>query len=156
MTNKKDGRANNGGARPGAGRPRIRHGASCICTKCMGKMRSRRRQDNPIPVEERRRIKESQWKRTYGITGEDYDRMFEAQEGRCAICRKEETRLFQGTPRHLSVDHCHKTNLVRGLLCFACNTGLGHFADDIHLLRRAIQYLRSSECVSISANLREG
>jgi hypothetical protein len=155
ITKKRDGRANNGGARPGAGRPRLRHTADCTCAKCMGEMRGRRRKDNPIPVEKRRRIKESQWKRTYGITGEDYDRMFEAQNGRCAICWKEEARLFQGTPRHLSVDHCHKTNIVRGLLCFACNTGLGHFADDVILLRRAIQYLQSSEYISSSVNLRE-
>lgn len=41
----------------------------------------------------------------------------------------------------LSVDHCHKTNATRGLLCGACNTGLGLFNDSPELLRASIQYL---------------
>jgi Recombination endonuclease VII len=42
------------------------------------------------------------------------------------------------------VDHCHKTNKVRGILCNGCNIGLGSFKDDINLLKNAIKYLETS------------
>lgn len=40
-----------------------------------------------------------------------------------------------------SIDHCHKTGKVRGLLCKTCNTGIGHLKDDPNILRSAINYL---------------
>lgn len=42
----------------------------------------------------------------------------------------------------LAVDHCHRTNKVRGLLCTKCNLGLGYFADTEELLQQAVTYLR--------------
>ena len=41
------------------------------------------------------------------------------------------------------IDHCHVTGVVRGLLCFSCNTALGHFKDDIDVLKSAIRYLEN-------------
>ena len=32
--------------------------------------------------------------------------------------------------KELCVDHCHKTGKIRGLLCFACNSGIGHLKDN--------------------------
>lgn len=52
----------------------------------------------------------------------------------CVICGSEE---------NLVVDHCHKTNVVRGMLCNHCNRGLGHFKDDPQLLEFARIYLLS-------------
>ena len=43
----------------------------------------------------------------------------------------------------LSIDHCHKTGKVRGLLCKHCNHGLGKFKDDVNLLKIAIDYLNN-------------
>ena len=51
--------------------------------------------------------------------------------GVCTIC---------GKPGN-QVDHCHKTNKVRGLLCINCNQGLGKFQDDPELLEFARIYL---------------
>ena len=50
----------------------------------------------------------------------------------CVIC---------GSTENLVVDHCHKTNIVRGMLCNHCNRGLGHFKDDPELLEFARMYL---------------
>jgi Autographiviridae endonuclease VII len=72
---------------------------------------------------------------THGITVEYYVGMFMAQAGKCGICY---TALSLATAR---IDHDHKTGVVRGLLCFHCNTGLGHFKDDRHLLYNAWLYL---------------
>lgn len=52
----------------------------------------------------------------------------------CVIC---------GSAENLVVDHCHKTNVVRGMLCNHCNRGLGHFKDDPMLLEFAKIYLLS-------------
>lgn len=74
-------------------------------------------------------------KAKYGITLEQYDQMFNKQGGVCAIC---------GRPpkiRRLAVDHDHKTGIVRGLLCFRCNYGLGFWKDDKQLLGAALTYL---------------
>lgn len=75
-------------------------------------------------------------KRRYNITEEDYRRLRTAQDGCCAVCGDEGSRLV--------VDHCHESGAVRGLLCAPCNKGLGHFRDDPNLLERAKTYLRGS------------
>ena len=53
----------------------------------------------------------------------------------CVIC---------GSKEKLVVDHCHKTNIIRGMLCNHCNRGLGHFRDDPKLLEFAKIYLLSN------------
>lgn len=74
--------------------------------------------------------------KSYGLTLEDYDRLASLQNGVCAICSSP-----CNTWEVLSVDHCHTTNEVRGLLCLSCNMGLGHFKDDVEKLANAIKYL---------------
>jgi len=74
----------------------------------------------------------------YGITIEDYNRMLSEQNGACAICGTDKPG---GKAKVWSVDHCHSTNRVRGLLCHRCNMGLGYFKDDLDRLRNAIAYL---------------
>lgn len=56
----------------------------------------------------------------------------------CHIC----CRKFK-TERDRSIDHCHVTGVIRGQLCFSCNTALGHFKDDIDVLKSALRYLES-------------
>lgn len=73
--------------------------------------------------------------RTYGITLAEYNRVLKHQGNGCAICQKP-----AGSPR-LSVDHCHTTGQLRGLLCWSCNKAIAHFKDNAVRLRAAAVYL---------------
>lgn len=70
----------------------------------------------------------------YGITVEDYQRLFAEQGGVCAICGR-------ATDRTLHVDHNANTGVVRQLLCAGCNLGLGCFIENPAALRAAAEYL---------------
>jgi hypothetical protein len=64
------------------------------------------------------------------------------QGGVCAICSRPETRPDRsGNPQRLSVDHCHETGQVRGLLCHSCNITLGVARDDPEHLRAMADYV---------------
>lgn len=76
----------------------------------------------------------------YGITLDDYDIYFKLQKGRCGICK---TKKLCRNGRFY-VDHNHKTNEFRGLLCNKCNVLLGMINDRIKLLKRAIRYLKQN------------
>lgn len=79
----------------------------------------------------------------FGITLEDYNKMSLQQDGVCVICKKPETSIERktGVIKNLCVDHDHKTNKVRALLCGKCNKALGLLNDDIFLLKNSILYL---------------
>ena len=82
----------------------------------------------------------------YGITLEQYEELFKKQGGVCALCKKPETvrrnKKTDGGER-LAVDHCHDTGLVRGLLCFKCNTAIGALGDTQEAALKAMKYLSS-------------
>ena len=71
----------------------------------------------------------------YGLTSDEYASLLQKQNGCCAICRATSEKSFD-------VDHDHKTGKVRGLLCGACNRGLGQFQDSPEILLAAHQYLK--------------
>lgn len=89
----------------------------------------------------REALRDGERKRRFGITPERYSEMFRSQNGVCAICQQPETATRLGTLKALSVDHCHKTGAIRGLLCSDCNTGIGKLKDDPSVLQSAIRYL---------------
>jgi hypothetical protein len=68
--------------------------------------------------------------------GIDYESLYRFQGGYCPICRR-----ATGKTKRLAVDHDHRTNEVRGLLCSTCNQILGHARDDINFFVRAMTYL---------------
>jgi hypothetical protein len=79
----------------------------------------------------------------YGINYDQYNELLHSQKGLCGICNKPETSIFvqTGKIKSLSVDHCHKTNVIRGLLCNSCNRVIGLLKDDPKILKLAINYL---------------
>lgn len=86
---------------------------------------------------DRRRILDRQRARRYGLTDDELAALHASQGGACAVCRG----TAPGGNGTWHVDHAHETGRVRGLLCSGCNVGLGHFRDDVTLLRSAIEYL---------------
>lgn len=104
------------------------------CKECRSQLMQRWRRENggSYQVERRRRLKY-----LYGIAPDKYDELLVKQNGVCAICRK-----LCVTGQRLSVDHCHETGKVRGLLCHNCNHGIGKFKDKPELLLAAAKYLK--------------
>lgn len=82
--------------------------------------------------------------RTYRLTEARYWKIYEAQGGACAGCRR-----ATGKVKRLSVDHDHACcsgptscgQCVRGLLCTTCNKFLGHVRDNPELLIGLAGYL---------------
>lgn len=80
-------------------------------------------------------------KRRFGITIDDYEKMYQEQGGSCLICGAHESC----NSHRLAVDHCHETGKVRGLLCKSCNVGIGNLKDNYDLCLRAARYLLEFE-----------
>lgn len=80
--------------------------------------------------------------RRYGLTEDEFNRRIRSQNGLCACCGKPPKPHRRAT---FVVDHDHKTNQVRGLICQKCNVGLGYLGDTVESLRAALRYLEAAE-----------
>lgn len=83
----------------------------------------------------------------YGINSEQYNKILLSQGEKCAICKTNQSELFKtGNAKYfpLVIDHSHKTNKVRGLLCHRCNRTLGLLKDDIFIIQEALNYLNNN------------
>jgi len=74
--------------------------------------------------------------RALGCTPKMYAELLQKQGGVCAICARP-----NASGRQLAVDHCHRSGVVRGLLCTLCNTAIGSFGDNPDLLEKAKAYI---------------
>lgn len=98
-----------------------------------------RRAANPDRFRKLSRVSERKRKlRKYGFTEETYKQKFHDQQGCCAIC----FTTHPGGKRDWHVDHCHRTGIIRGLLCHHCNLMLGNAKDNTVVLLSAIRYLK--------------
>ena len=83
--------------------------------------------------------------RTYKLSPEEYENLLQKANGSCLLCFFKFGHKIPGVRdkwgHQPHVDHCHKLNKVRGILCARCNSGLGMFRDKPDLLRKAAQYL---------------
>lgn len=74
--------------------------------------------------------------KTYGLTLEQYEALYEAQGGSCYICQR-----ATGKTKRLAVDHDHRSGFVRGLTCSTCNSWLAYCRDSPGMAYRAGDYL---------------
>jgi hypothetical protein len=87
--------------------------------------------------EYKRQEREGHLRRKYGLTQNMYEALVLAQLGKCAVCGANEAT-------NLHVDHDHRTNKVRGLLCGKCNKAIGLLNDDPDLMLAAKRFLERS------------
>lgn len=116
--------------------PSQRQKASYYCKSCL---KAIRKADYWKNVDLKRKYARENQRRTrlarvYGITEAEYANLFDAQEGKCAICEVVADRLV--------IDHDHATGNVRALLCDTCNRGIGLLKDNPEVLQKAADYLR--------------
>lgn len=123
---------------------RLSAGYTAQCKSCRNKQ-TRKYYWSEQGEEARKKNKENtrNWRylRDYGITTEDYNKLYQAQKGKCAICGGKQT-----SGENLDVDHNHKTGEVRGLLCHSCNKGIGLLKDSPRILKLALKYLEERGC----------
>ena len=102
------------------------------------KLPPEKRKTRLAPLATRRQYRDNSVKHMYGITLEQVEAMYTAQQGRCANigCRKEIP--LEGRTRH--IDHCHKTGKVRGILCRGCNVALGMLGEDAKRIAGLLDY----------------
>lgn len=111
------------------------------------KNEKRRHRYKEMMKEEEYRTKRNEYgmkaklKTQYGMTYEDYWKMYHSQNGECKICNRKPVVGNTGSKRPLVVDHCHDTNKVRGLLCNQCNIMLGMAQNRPEVLASAIKFL---------------
>jgi hypothetical protein len=121
-------------------RPSLKRGYQSWCKDCERLANKSRyipkpkkgvvKKDNKLPEKIR------QLKIRYNLSYEEYLGMYNKQNGKCLICEKEKVL---GTKKGLYVDHCHTTGKVRGLLCSACNTTIGHIENNHSSLLKNIE-----------------
>ncbi len=90
----------------------------------------------------------TQLKHYFGITLVEYKQMLKKQNGVCAICKRPEIATRKGIVKQLAVDHNHATKVIRGLLCYRCNTALGLVDEDQEILKTMINYLISDKNIN--------
>lgn len=119
-----------------------KNGLQYWCRECENRANRERYVPKPKkkrnPEEVKRNARDRMLRHRYGITLDEVNKIYEDQNGKCAICyikrpKKGVTGLY--------VDHCHETGRVRGLLCPNCNAAIGKFKEDTKTLKSAIQYL---------------
>lgn len=113
-------------------------GTSSMCKECWRLYEKNRRDKMGYKGRKTKKLKY-----LYGLTYEEYMAMLKEQNDKCAICNNKE-QVFNHQSKKvqkLCVDHDHDTGAIRGLLCTACNKGLGHFKENADRLLNAHLYL---------------
>ena len=75
-------------------------------------------------------------KHTFGLTKEEIEIMYSAQNGQCVICG-----YYFKSQAEVHIDHSHESGEIRGLLCSKCNHAIGLLQDDCNICLSAAKYL---------------
>ncbi len=92
------------------------------------------------PAQYRRHGFAAALKHKYGITVEEYARMYYGQNCACASCK---SFLDLDRKKYVCIDHDHDTNQIRGLLCAPCNKALGVAEESVPRLLSMVSYLEA-------------
>lgn len=79
--------------------------------------------------------------RKYKLTVEAFLTMLVSQDSKCMVCDRELVLFTSDRKEHPCVDHCHRTGVVRGLLCASCNVTVGYLEKDEYRTYSALAYL---------------
>lgn len=119
----------------------LRHGRSTKCAMCSRGERRQKWTRHGLSADKKNmtpeRLRDYARYKFYGLMPEDFQRKMHEQNNKCAICGVDISEV-----KAALIDHCHKTNQVRGLLCLRCNSLLGYAKDNIGTLESAIIYLQ--------------
>jgi hypothetical protein len=136
-----------------AGNPSMRVSSHCLdCEKTLKtvyylknidkfKLEARKRYDSRDKEKDRIYHRNKARRRAlekFGLSPQDYERMYAAQDGKCAICMTHFARL--------AMDHCHSSGRVRKLLCNGCNLALGYIKERADTALRMADYI-NTECI---------
>ena len=108
-----------------------------LCKHCYKLNEQRWKEENPEAYKlscRRRNLKKK-----FGITIEEYMRIYDKQQGKCACCGEE--KPSEGISG-LVVDHSHTSGEVRELLCTQCNTALGLLKENADIVNKLLEYIR--------------
>lgn len=116
------------------------------CRLCCRAKSKKYRKDNPKKVAESNKksrkanpqslsksLRKARLKR-FGLTEEDYENLLIGQNGVCAVCKQVDKIT-------LAIDHCHETDIVRGLLCGSCNKAEGLLKSNPDVIRALADYV---------------
>lgn len=114
-------------------RPSVRKAKADYEVSEIGKQRKREYELRPEIAARIKKMKRKHKLRKYGLTLEQFDSEIKKRNGKCDGCGND----IKGK---VCIDHCHKTNSFRGVLCHRCNVTLGLFDDSAVLLRKLAEY----------------
>jgi hypothetical protein len=86
-------------------------------------------------------FRNSHLKSVFGITIQQYEWLAKSQDYLCPICWTNIKKV--DGKKYMPVDHCHKTQNIRGILCQKCNIGIGCFKENVSSLQAATEYLQA-------------
>lgn len=123
--------------------PKMKDGRINECKQCHHLRLKISRKDPTKKAKFKQYQRNSAIKRRYGITTKQFEEMVKLQNNRCVICGNQPVPdgAYQNSKLH--IDHCHKTNKIRGLLCHLCNRGIGLFRERIDIIEKALKYLKN-------------
>jgi len=109
-----------------------KHGRQCKACKSLWHSRAISSESRRLHIKNNKR--KNYLYRTYKLSREDFSRLLEKQNNKCAICSEE-------LSKKPCIDHNHLTGEIRAILCNSCNTAIGLFKENSSILKKAIKYL---------------